>query len=231
MSKSLMIIALAAMSFSSEAIIRKEVVSGESVSVTLSTKDPNVISVKGDRIERFTATKGVLSSSLDNKRGVLTLKPSNSALSEPFSMILFTEKGSRYTLIVAPAAIPSQDIILSPESVGQETASAFEKKSPYTEMVVGLIRSMVNDELPEDFKRTFVEEKSKSHKNGLLKITSIYQGSSVSGQTLEYVHAKNGFSRLFPSDFHSPDVIAVALNKEFASVGEKITVFRVVKNG
>lgn len=107
-----MIPILLSISSASQAAIRKNVSDGELITINLSNKDPNIISVKSDRIERFSAVKGVVISHLDPKHGILTLKPSNTVSNEPFSVLIFTESGKRVTLLVVPMAIPSQDIIV-----------------------------------------------------------------------------------------------------------------------
>jgi len=219
------------MSLSSQASIRKNVTDNETVTVNLSTKDPNILSIKNDRIEKFSAVKGALISSLDAKRGVLTLKPTNTASNEPFSVVVFSEKGKRYTLMIVPVAIPSQDVILVPELIGQEGGAVFEQRSPYTETVVALIRHMANNTFPEDYKRIYVNEKSIDFLEGHLSMQSIYQGDSLKGEILEYVHKGLIKRDLSEKEFYTSGVMAVALSHEMVGYNDKITVFRVLANG
>lgn len=156
--RSILLILILSFTTITHAAVRKNVADGESVTVQLSSKDPNVISVRDDRIERFSVVKGAVLGTLDSKHGVLTIKPSNSEAAEPFSMIVFTESGQRFTLLLLPMAIPSQDIILMPESSVAPKATAFEQKSPYTQVVTELMHHMVKQSLPPDYKRVFVNE-------------------------------------------------------------------------
>lgn len=231
MRKFILISLLLCFCVSVQAAVRKNVLDGESITIQLSNKDPNVISVKYDRIERFSVVKGAVVSSLDSKHGVLTVKPSSSTDSEPFSMIIFTETGKRFTLMVLPMAIPSQDIILMQDSLTFDKPNIFEYQSPYTEVVSELIRHMAKNSLPEDYKRIFINEKPVSFMSGELKHISTYQGNHLSGEILEYTHCGLNAYKLIESDFYARDIMAVALSQNFANSGEVVTVFRVKKNG
>jgi len=225
------LLTLFCVALSSQASIRKSVTDSETVTVNLSTKDPNIVSIKNDRIEKFSAVKGALVSSLDSKLGVLTLKPTNTVSNEPFSVVVFTEKGKRYTLMVVPVAIPSQDVILVPESIGHEGGGVFEQRSPYTETVVALMKHMANNTFPEDYKRVYVNEKAVEFLEGNLSVLSIYQGENLKGEILEYVYKGLNKRKLSEKQFYTSGVMAIALSRNVMGYNEKITVFRVLANG
>lgn len=231
MRKILLISFLLCISTLTQAAVRKNVIDGESITVQLSSKDPNVISVKYDRIERFSVVKGVVLSSLDPKHGTLTIKPSSPETSDPFSMIIFTESGKRYTLLILPMAIPAQDIILMNEFQGEHKPLAFEHQSPYTEVIAQLIGHMVNNSQPEDYKRLFIDEEPIDFMDGILKKTSVYQGNHLAGEILQFTYQGGVGSSLLESDFHTKDVMAVAVSQNYVKPGDVVTIFRVKRNG
>ncbi len=227
----ILLIFLLGFSMLAQAAVRKNVTDGESITVQLSSKDPNVISVKNDRIERFSVVKGAVLSSLDPKHGMLTIKPSSPEATEPFSMIVFTESGKRFTLVVLPIAIPSQDIILMSENTASGKTIPFEHQSPYTEVVTQLIRHMVNNSQPEDYKRLFVDEAPIVFMDGILKRTSVYQGNHLAGEILQFTHQGAVGTSLLEPAFHAKDVIAVAISQNYVKPGDVVTIFRVKRNG
>ena len=77
----------------------KEVTHMQTLTVDLSTKDPNVISLKNDRIKQYSAVKGLVSASIDQDSGILSLKPTIMHYDKPFSLIVFTEKGFVDTIV------------------------------------------------------------------------------------------------------------------------------------
>jgi len=70
----------------------------DTVYINLSLKDPNVISVDNDRIQRYVTRKGIVAGTIDSKAGVLTITPQD-LNKKIFSMVIFTEKGKRYILL------------------------------------------------------------------------------------------------------------------------------------
>lgn len=219
------------LAFACHAAVRKNVTEGELVTISLSNKDPNVISVKNDRIERFSAIKGAVISHLDPKQGILTLKPSNAVSDEPFSVLIFTETGKRVTLLVVPAAIPSQDIILIPERSAQSEPIHLKHNMPYTQVAVDLIRCMVNNTVPEDYKRTFLEEAPTPFVQGTILTQSIYQGEYLMGEIISYVYDGKTNTTLSEKLFYVTDVMAIALNKTYVKPGDVVTVFQVKRHG
>ena len=229
--RKILLILLFSLSTIAQAAVRKSVADGESITIQLSNKDPNVISVRHDRIERFSVVKGIVLTSLDPKHGMLTIKPTSPEASEPFSVIVFTEGGKRFTLVILPIAIPSQDIILMPESTASNKVIPFEHQSPYTETVTQLIRHMINNSLPEDYKRIFVDEESSTFMDGTLKRTSVYQGNHLTGEILHFTHRGVVGTNLLESAFHTKDVMAVAISQNYVKPGDVVAIFRVKRNG
>jgi len=229
--KLFLFVLLLSLSVLAQAAVRKNVADSETITVQLSSKDPNVISVKHDRIERISVVKGAVLSSLDPKHGVLTIKPSSPQASDPFSMLIFTESGKRYTLLILPMAIPSQDIILISDANSVSKSMAFEHRSPFTQVVTQLITHMVKNSSPEDYKCIYLNENPILFMHGTLNKICEYQGNHLRGEVLEYVYHDVDSRKIMECDFYTKDVIAVALSHNYVNPNDRVTVFRVKRNG
>ncbi len=208
---------------------KKSIQEGGSVTLQLSSKDPNLISVTEDRIQKFSTIKGALTAQLDPKSGALMLKPTALYSEKPFSMLLFTEKGHHYTLLVVPVKIPAQDIVLMDE--GALVSPNMSVQAPYTHLITALIGQMVKNETSVGYRLEDLQDVQKDYPQGRWMGVVAYVGPGFKGEIATYQNTSNAIVHLKEKDFVEPLVVAVALSQTTLKPFEMIRVYRVVRHG
>ena len=205
----------------------KDVTHQQTFTVDLSIKDPNVISLNNDRIKQYSAVKGAATASIDQDSGILSLMPTITNLNKPFSMIIFSEKGYRYTLISNPKSIPAQDIVLNNSEINnQEVAN--KAGSNNTAEIISLIKAMMNNDRLEGYRRQVMLEETKDDNTALI---TKYIGNKLIGEVLLLKNTNEKDFTLKGEDFYSDGVFAVSLASSTVKPGHNVKVYRVVQHG
>ena len=206
---------------------QKDVKDRDMVTLTLSSKDPNIVALINDRINKYTAVKGVATASIDTKDGFLNVKPAGIFNDRPFSMIIFTEKGYRYTLLLVPKKIPAQDIVLNNEQI------LTVNKNPlalYSAKIANLVKAMIKDGKIKDYKKEIIEQDISTNQQELISVVN-YVGNDLKGEILVYKNLSSNDKSLREQAFYGTNVIAVAISNKDLKPFEITKIYRVVKNG
>lgn len=204
----------------------KDVTNMQTLTVDLSIKDPNIISAKNDRIQQYSAVKGAVTASIDSETGILNLKPTVMYYERPFSMIVFTEHGNRYTLISNPKNLPAQDIVLVNNEILNKENNI--NSSSYDAEISNLIKAMIKDENLSGYKR---EQLNKVTTNENTILISSYSGGIMSGQIMLYTNNTDRQLKLAEEEFYAAKVLAISASNNLLNPKEVTKIYRVVKNG
>lgn len=205
----------------------KDVTHMQTLTVDLSIKDPNVISLKNDRIKQYSAVKGMITASIDQDSGILSLKPTVMHYDKPFSMIVFTEKGYRYTLISNPKNIPAQDIVLNNNEMINIDSSG-KVSNNHTMQIVNLVKAMINDGSLDGYRKQAIYQETNDDNTVLI---SKYIGNRLTGEILLTKNTTEKDRDVKEENYYSQKVLAVSLSKSTIKPNNEIKVYRVVKNG
>jgi type-F conjugative transfer system secretin TraK len=231
--KTIVVILILITSLSAHAGINKIVKHTETITLDLSIKDPNVLSVKNDRVSEYLVAKNAIVGSVDSKSGVFNLKPTAAYYERPFSLVIFTELGFRYTIIINPKRIPTQDIVLVNNDVSivktNQTNSVFAKAS-------GLIKAMINDAdldgfISQDHKDNADKKEYPIGDNSSYQIVKKYHGETMSGEVLILANNISSAISIKEEDFYMSNVVAVSLSDFNIQPNQEGKIYRVVKNG
>lgn len=211
------------------AVQQKTVNDRDMITISVSSKDPNIITAANDRITKYkyAAVKGVAKASFDSKDGILNINPTGVFNDKPFSMIVFTEKGYRYTLLLVPKKIPAQDIILN-----NERSIAFEKTviADNSAKIANLVKAMIKDDEITGYKKQTIEADVDENKQDLNHVVN-YVGNEFTGEIAIYTNLTNANVTLQEQAFYGDKVMAVAISDTNLKPSEITKVYRVVKNG
>lgn len=208
----------------------KEVKHTMMVTVDLSSKDPNIISVENDRIKQYSALKGVLTASIDSELGIINIKPVATHDNRPFSMIIFTEKGFRYTLIANPKKIPAQDVVLENKELVLNKGNV---RGLDTTSIAALVKNMTIDAQMIGFNKITALSQDLTNyfpNKAELQLDRLYKGDAISGEVIIFKNITNHELILKEEGFAATNVIAVALQDSKLQPGDVTKVYRVVKN-
>ncbi len=211
----------------------KEVEHTQTIGVELSSKDPNIISVDNDRIKQYSALKGLAVASIDAEYGFINIKPVATQDGRPFSLIVLTEKGNRFTLIANPRKIPAQDIILNPvKQITHASVQNSEDKS-YS----ALIQAMMQDkelagysQIKSDDSRGSAMKNYFSDKQELT-LVSLYKGEKTNGEVILFKNETYEDIALHENGLYTPEVLALSLSSHEVKPGETAAIYRVVSHG
>lgn len=120
------------------------------VAVTVSTTDPNYITVNDDRVKGILATRGVITQQAVNDAGGLVFATVHD---KPFTLYVTTESGFTFSLYVTPRRQAGLSLIVNNKAIrGTAQASAWEADKPgYSELISQLVSRFVNNDMPTGF--------------------------------------------------------------------------------
>lgn len=208
----------------------KGVVDNETTAAEVSSLDVTRIVVEGDRIKSLKGVKGAYTRENDDKSGEVYLQPSGLYQNQAFTILIETEKGRHFTLLLTPVAVPGGTLLLVPKGVGREAAYHFERSSDYHTTISHLIRAMATDTIPEGYSVSEVNDKTIYHLgNSLtLHLITIYHGLHFQGEIYELTNLKSCAISLDERQFFKRGVSAVSLENSIVPPHGKIKLLRVI---
>lgn len=225
MSKKLMIITLVLMTFNlGYAGQVKKVEHMQTLTVDLSIKDPNILSVANDRIAQYSVVKGAVSANIDKDSQFLSLKPSAMYYEKPFAMIIFTEKGYRYTLLANPKSIPAQDIVLDNT---QAVVEQDKFNNDYQSEIASLVKAMINNSQLDGYN---IDNVDIDAVDSQAKLAAVYRGKIFKGEVLLFNNDTDEDIALVPQTFFNRNTLAISFTTAKIKPEQSTKVYRVVKN-
>ena len=142
-------------------------------------------------------------------------------------MIVFSEKGYRYTLISNPKNIPAQDILLNNNEV-INTDSSGKVSNNHADEIINLVKVMINNGSLDGYvKRVMYQETSDDN----TVLISKYTGGRLTGEILLAKNTTEKDLNIKEENYYSQKVLAVSLSKSTIKPNNEIKVYRVVQNG
>jgi type-F conjugative transfer system secretin TraK len=207
----------------------KNVVDNETTSAKISSLDVTRIFVEGDRIQSVKGVKGAYTRENDEKKGEIFIQPTSAYQDHAFTLLINTEQGRHFTLLLRPTASPSETLMLVPKGVGHARAAHFEQASSYDLTITHLMRDMKKGTLPEGYVMQAIEGKT-TYQFGTklqVKFKAIYQGLNLRGEILEVKNMQCIPVTLDERTFYKEGVRAISLESiQLPSCG-KINLYRV----
>lgn len=204
----------------------------ETLSLDLSTDDPNRLFVKGDKIINVACPHGfcLIDQAHLAETGDLLLTLTKSAAKAPaFTFFVSTESGAELTILASGRHIMGQTIGFVAKDGQAKSALNFEKSAPYPEMVVALMNAWIQTHqgdasvLPDGYHLQFVEKPNDAvttpHGFTVTPI-AVLAGGTFSGMLYRLNNFEAKTLHLQHKSFYQHNMIAVALSKESLAQGE-----------
>jgi conjugal transfer pilus assembly protein TraK len=121
----------------------------QTVVVPLSSIDPNRLFVAHDKITEANCLAGFCGARFDQSGSVYLTLGEAAKHSSGFSVFVTTENDKHFTIVGMPTPTVSKTIEFTVTGGSSLKATTFEKNTPYQEMLVSLIRAMINDQKGE----------------------------------------------------------------------------------
>lgn len=200
-------------SIPSYALQVKSAINNATISAKISSTDVTRIMVQGDRIQSVRGVKGAYTRENDNNRGEIYIQPTSFYQHRAFTLLINTELGRHYTLLLNPMSVPSDTLMLEPRGVNEAQAAKFENSSPYEITISHLIRDMRLGSRPEGYSvRTVNNKKRYLYGNiAYIQLKTIYQGLNLRGEIWEVRNTRSQTITLTERDFYKVGTRAISL--------------------
>lgn len=208
----------------------KSVVDNETIAVKIASQDVTRIFVQGDRIKSLKGIKGAYTRENDNKNGEVYLQPTVNYQGSAFTVMLETEKGRHYTLILNPISVPAETLMLVPKGVGQEAAAKFEQASSYEMTLTHLMQAMATNQMPEGYAIYQIDNHKKYYRLGNIadfKLVTIYQGLNLRGEIFELTNRKSYPITIDETSFYKRGARAISLSTTKVAAYGKAYIYRI----
>ena len=208
----------------------QNVVDNETTTAKISSVDVTRIFVQGDRIKSVKGLKGAYARENDEKNGEIYIQPSPLYHDRAFSILIHTEQGRHFTLLLNPTSSPSETLMLVPKGVGHERAARFEQAAPYELTINHLVRAMKNGVMPEGYAVHEVDSKTTyAFDNRFnLKLKTVYEGLNLRGEIFEITNKLKNPIRLDEREFYKSGTRAISLDMIEVPPRTTINLYRVL---
>lgn len=208
----------------------KAAVDNETTIAKISSVDVTRIFVEGDRIKSVKGLKGAYTRENDERNGEIYIQPTPLYQDRAFTILIETEQGRHFTLLLNPTSSPSETLMLVPKGVGRERALHFEQAQPYELTINHLIHDMKNGVMPEGYSVHGIESK-RTYKFGSkfnVKLKTIYQGLNLRGEIYELKNNQSHLIQLDEREFYKKGTRAISLDTIEIPPKAKISLYRVI---
>ena len=209
----------------------KSVKDNQSVSAKISTKELSRIFVSGDRIQATRGINGTYELMKDEQQGMVFIKPTSFYGNRPFNLFVTTEHGHTYNLLLIPRNIPAESIQLKPLSPSIRLADRWEKNSPYVDMLIQLINSMVNEKRPDGYAVIPVRGEVIRYQEFTMQLVMVYRGNHLQGEIWCIKNCTKKSLYLKPNQFFQSNARAIALESEMLTVADETYLYKVNNHG
>lgn len=207
----------------------------ETLLFKISANDFNKIFITNDHI---TSVKGKNDSyelkQFDGKfdQGIVYIKPTYYYQRQAFSVFINTEQGHSYTLFLTPLNIPSETIQITPITAAKNVAIKWETNSPYSQQMIQLMQSMVNDEQPDGYAVIDMGKvKPKRLSSGVtMQLLRVYRGGMVQGEVWKIKNTCKRDVHIHPREFYQEGIRAISLLDESLSACDETILYRIISH-
>lgn len=191
----------------------KQAVNNETISAKVSSTDVTRILVQGDRIQSVKGVKGAYTRENDNINGEIYIQPTALYQNRAFTVLINTELGRHFTLLLNPMSVPSDTLMLVPRGVTENLATKYENASPYEMTIAHLIKDMRAGMSPDGYAVRNINHKQQYLYGNIayLKMKAIYQGMNLRGEVWEVTNKTSNRIALSEKDFYKVGVRAISI--------------------
>ena len=207
---------------------------GKPLAVRIASDEPTLIAVEGRRIRKVWGAKNKAVLRPDTDSGQILIRPQGAWKRQAFSLFLKDNKGKIYTLVLTPAPIPSDTVILVPEPWKRERrdrrkAIDWEASQPYEKTLIELIRHMALSDRPVGYRIVAQSRRIDLWEEAELTLIAQYLGGNLDGEVYQLRNVSDKPMRLAEQEFYRPGVLAVSIEHLVLDPGQTTEIFLVTE--
>ncbi|PJG65519.1 type-F conjugative transfer system secretin TraK [Acinetobacter seifertii] len=207
----------------------------ETVQVTVSNTEPNVLVVDGRRIVNLVPSDVTALDTLpDKEQGTLYFKVSQFFQNTPVTLFVTDDEGTRYKLVLQPRSVGAEEIVLVPPKPGTGTSK---RSQSYLQQIKELMYVMGDDaENPQEtlavdgISRSFVKAEIPLWKESKFVLLRRYDTDGMYGEMYQLTNLTNKTMNLLEQEFYRKGVSAVSIQNLSLSPGRSTFVYVVREN-
>lgn len=209
----------------------KSVKDNQTASAKISAKELSRIFVLNERIQSVRGVNGVYELIKDENQGAIYVKPTPYFANKAFNLFITTEQDHTYNLLLMPMDIPAENIEIRSLSPSLQLSNRWEKNSPYVEMLVNFVNSMVNESKIEGFTAINMDSKPITYSKFNMELVTVYKGAQIQGEVWCLTNTTKKTLYIKPSMFFKHDTRAISIESDTIPAGDEVFIYKVINHG
>ena len=206
-----------------------EGVDGEVLTGKLSVKEPTRITVAGAKIQKWFFNDGDLILERDVENGQLFVKPTQTV--KPVNMFVIDNNGRTYTLLLEPADIPAENIIIKDRQAKHAEPTRIERSGSYTKVIKNMVLAMATESAPRGFDTREMSKDIMLWREVKFTLNRMYIGKGIVGERYALKNITSKPLVVAEQELFKRGVLAVSVENMNLAAGESTNVFVVREKG
>ncbi len=192
----------------------------------ISRHEPNRITVVDDRIKSVIHKAGTFSIQDNKEIGDIFITPSSANRLQTLSLFIHTEKSKTYQLILTPQEMPSQNLVLRPAMLEQNSHA-----EPLVEgrgiLITKIMKALWSGEILDAFLRTYPAQTIPSAKTLKVTLVEALENHRFQGAIYEVRNISKERVDIQETDFLEDGVVAINISKRTIRPNEVCKIYLV----
>ncbi len=203
-----------------------DVTDGKTHIVEISLKEMNRLALDGPgKIRQIDFVEGELDVKKNDEAGYFIVLPT---VPKPVNVFVTTDSGQTHALILQPADIPLQTVLLHEkrkEPDERRTNTVIEKAGPLELKVKRLLMAMVRGEHPSEFDVTTPRQEVALWVEVRFELVERYTGQSLIGEHYRLTNVSKEPMRLAEQELYKESVVAIVIEHQILEPGASTDVY------
>jgi conjugal transfer pilus assembly protein TraK len=201
------------------------------LSAVVSLKEISRIAIEGAKITNADYRHDAVEASKDVKSGELRVIPPENDR-KPINLIVTTDKGTTYTLVLTVADIPSQTVIVRDNTLIQPmreklaaSGPRITKSTDYERSIKALMVAMSREERPPDADVVPKNNEIALWQESRFILRAAYLSRSIVGEKFQLINVSPHLMKLAEQEFYRPGVLAVGMDHSELPPGTATSIY------
>lgn len=207
----------------------KHIGDNQTITAKISSTDVTRIFVKDDRISSVRGIKGAYTHENDEKNGEVYIQPTSEYQFRAFTILIDTEEGRHFTLLLTPVGSPSEALMLVPKGHSKDKVQRLETVSNYEFSIFEFIKNMRNHNMHNGYAPCVNKNEKYNFNNKVLaQLHGVYKSQNYSGEIFTLTNVYDKPIRINEKIFYKPNTNAISLDSLVLRPKQSTYLYRVI---
>lgn len=198
---------------------------GETLVARISQREMSRIAIDKGRLRKLPFTEGDLIVEKDEENGQVFVRPATIEGAKPINVFVIDDRGRTYGLLLQPADIPSENIIIRDRATKSEKSSIEKKGGSHQRVIKNMVLAMVTAASPNGVEVREMRQEIPLWQEARLTLQRAYIGRSVVGEIFLLTNVSNKPMVITEPELSRRGVISVSVENMNLAPGESTDVF------